>query len=155
MNSLVSTVIPHKFNVATNIIEIFHDLADIIEIVNSCLTLPLVCLMLHFFILNLFSLYNLIWTFMMDYKNFSIVVSTDATFVALNCIFQGMIAHASYATTKEAKMVLIIISKTINNKSCTRDQCKAFKNFLIQSQYRNLKFQNIFFVINWKLIVTV
>lgn len=135
--------------------EIFHDLSDVIEVMNSCVTLPLVGLILHFFILNLFSLYNLVWTFMMDYKNFAIVVLTDATYVALNYIIQGIMAHASNSSTKKAQQISVTVSKIINNDSCTRGQCKVFKNFLTQSHYRNLNFQNNLFVINWKLIVTV
>lgn len=80
---------------------------------------------------------------------------TDATYVMLNYIIQGMMAHASCSATKEAKQTSVVVSKIINGPYCTGNQHEVFKNFLIQNQYRNLQFQNIFFTVNWNLLVTV
>lgn len=155
MNTSLSVIIPCNLKDATNCLKIFHDLSDVIEIINSCVTLPLVSLMLHFFIINLFSLFSLVWTFTIDFEQFPYVFMCDGTFVILNYIIQGIMAHASSSATKEAGRTSVIVSKIINSPYCTGNQRKVFKNFLIQNQYRNLKFQNMFFTINWKLLLAV
>lgn len=136
-------------------LKIFHDLADLIETVNSCLTVPVGFLVLHFFILNLFLLFNNIWSLVRDFESFFLALTTDGTMIILNYAIQSTIAHTSYSTTREAEGISIIVSKIINSAGTSERHREIFKNFLVQNQFRNLNFQNAFFVINWKLLLAV
>lgn len=137
------------------ILKIFHDLADLIDTVNSCLTVPLGCLMLHFFVLNLFLLFNNIWSLMRDYESFFLAFTTDGTMIIVNYAVQGTMAHTSYTTAREAEETAVIVSKIINSRDTSENNREMFKSFLGQNQFRNLNFQNAFFVINWKLLLAV
>lgn len=66
-----------------------------------------------------------------------------------------MIAYAGSSTTQQAEEIAVIVSKIVNSSTCTGNDRKVFKNFLLQNQYRNLKFKNEFFVANWKLLLVV
>lgn len=67
----------------------------------------------------------------------------------------GMIAHAGSSTTQQAEEIAVIVSKIVNSSNCNENDRKVFQNFLLQYQYRNLKFKNEFFVVNWKLLLVV
>lgn len=113
--------------------KIFNVLADAIQTVNSCLTLPLVLVIFHFFILNLFVFFNLAWTAITDFEKFLFVAATDGVFFVFNYSLQGIMTHASVATTHKAEETLVIISKLVNSKDCTRISRKLFKNFLVEN----------------------
>lgn len=86
------------------------------------------------------------------------VLTTDGMFALLNCAIQGMMAHFGSSTTHAAEEIAVIICKIVNNSSSKESKGsdrKVFKSFLEQNQYRNLKLQNEFFAINWKLLLAV
>lgn len=135
--------------------KIFNGLVDAIQSVNSCFTLPLVLVMFHFFILNLFVFFNLVWTAITDFEKFLFVVATDGVFFVFNYSLQGIMVHASVTTTHAAEKTLVIVSKLVNRKDFARSSRKIFKIFLAQNQCRKLEFENHFFTINWKLLLAV
>lgn len=133
----------------------FNGLVDAIQLVNSCLTFPLVLVMFHFFILNLFVFFNLLWTLITDFEKFLFVAATDGVYFVFNYLLQGIMTHASCTTTHEAERTLVIASKLMNKRNCSKSGRKLFKNFLVHNQCRGLKFENMFFTINWKLLLAV
>lgn len=135
-------------------VEIFHDLADLIQKMNSCTTFPIFLVVSYLFMSNLIAFFSLAWAFL-NFELIFAVLTTDGSFIILNSAIQGIMAHAGSSTTREAEEIAVIVSKIINNPSCPQNDRKVFKNFLLQNQYRNLKFQNDFFVINWKLLLAV
>lgn len=121
---------------------------------NSCTTFPLLLVVFNLFVSNLTAIFTMVWT-LFNVKLLLLVLTTDCLFVILNCVVQGMMAHAGSSTTQEAEEIAVIVSKIVNNPSCKESNRKVFKNFLVQNQYRKLEFQNEFFVINWKLLLAV
>lgn len=134
--------------------EIFHDLADVILIINSCMTLHIAAVVFYFFVANLVSIFGFIWT-TVNTKFFYMSLSSDLLFFVLNNVTHGIMAYASSSATQEADKIAVTVSKIINGHRCGRIDQKIFKNFLHQHQYRNLNFENVFFVINWKLVLAV
>lgn len=75
--------------------------------------------------------------------------------ILVNYAIQGTMAHTSYTTTREAEETALIVSKIVNSRDTSESNREIFKSFLGQNQFRNLSFQNAFFVINWKLLLAV
>ena len=61
--------------------------------------------------------------------------------------------YSANSVTAEAKKMSPIIGKLMSE--CSRDDYFELKKFLSQIQTRNLNIQNIFFKINWNLLVVV
>lgn len=136
------------------IFEIFHDLADVIRIANSCMTLPITAVVLYFFVANLVAIFSFIWS-TINAEFFYISLSNDMVFAILNYASLSILTHASNSASQQAEEIAVTVSKIVNNANCSRIHQKVFKNFLHQHQYRNLKFENVFFVISWGLILAV
>lgn len=61
-------------------------------------------------------------------------------------------AHAGSSTTKEAEKTAIIVGRIMNNLN---SDCADFDRFLSQIRIRNLHLQNVFFKINWNVLLAV
>lgn len=140
---------------AALIVTLYHDLCDMIEIINSSLTFPLILVVIHFFVLNLFAIFSHIWIFTQDRENFSVILTTDGVMILLNWFQLCILAHTSTTTTREAEETAVIVSRIVNKHECSKHQQKILKNFLLQNQYRNLKLRTPLFDINWKLLLSV
>ena len=92
---------------------------------------------------------------MRDIQNIYLVLATDGVFIALNYLVQGIFVHASSSTTQEAAQTTVIVSKILNEPLCMNHHRKVLKQFLMQSQHRNLKFETHFFTVNWKFLLAV
>ena len=62
----------------------------------------------------------------------------------------SVLSYSGSSTTQEAKKTAIIVSRLISFS-----EANEFVKFLIQIETRNLKFQNVFFVIDWNIILAV
>jgi hypothetical protein len=82
-------------------------------------------------------------------ENFVIVVSTF--YVTLHIFLKSFIAHFGATLTIEAEEVKIVLSKLSNS---FKDPL-MYHEMLVQVQTRDLRVQNIFFVIDWKFVLTV
>lgn len=140
---------------AWHVLEIYHDLCNVVDMINSTLTFPLVFVIFYFFIMNLFATYNNVYTFFNDPEKLFFVCINDGTWVLVNYVLQSVLIHSSYSTTREAEQSAIIIAKLISSNKCSKIHHDVFSSFLVQNQYRSLKFQTPFFTINWKLLLAV
>lgn len=61
-------------------------------------------------------------------------------------------AHAGSSTTKEAGKTAIIVGRIMNNLN---SDCADFDRFLSQIRIQNLHLQNVFFKINWNVLLAV
>lgn len=137
------------------IASLYHELCDVIDMINSSLASPIVFVVLYLFILNLFSCYTLVWTLFKEPEYLFMVLTTDGSYVMFNNILQAIFIYASTSTTKQAEQTVLIIIKIIYNNECNKDQLKTFKFFLSQTHHRKLKFETSFFTIDWKLLLVV
>lgn len=153
--SAVDVQFCQKLQDPIKIVETYHDLCDIIELVNSAFTFPMIFVVLNCFILNLFSFFTLVWYFVRDFQYFHYPIITDAPWIISNYLLQAILIHACCKTTSEAEKFPIIITNFINTANCNKFGKKVFKSFLIQNQYRNVKFRTVFSTIDWKLLLAV
>lgn len=135
-------------------VELYHNLCDNIQTVNSIFSFPLVFVIFYLFVFDMFSSYNFIAIFKEGLED-PLVFFTDSVTIVFNFVVQAILFHSSSSTTEEFKETSIIISKIINCDNCKKTDKKIFKTFLIQNQYRNLKLETIFFTINWELLAKV
>lgn len=136
-------------------VNLYHELCDVIEIVNSTFTFQLIFVFFYFFILNLLTVFTHIWMFTHYVKYIYGLLSTDGVILLLNYILKSVMIHSSSSTTREAEETAVIVSRIINSGGCNKVQQTTFKKFLSQNQYRNLKLRTALFTINWKLLLTV
>lgn len=149
------TIVRHKPSDPAIIVSIYHDLCEAIELVNTTFTFPLNFIFFHYFVLNLFAIYNLIWTFSSDIGNLAYVFSTDGLYVVYHLVFLSFMIYQSTKSTGEAKQFANVIGKIVNNPECSKSHQKIFKTLLLQNQNQNLQFHTEFFTINWRTMLTV
>lgn len=63
--------------------------------------------------------------------------------------------YATSSLTNEAEGTALIISKIMNESVFNEDQKIDFMFFITQVRARNLNVQNMFFKINWNVLLTV
>lgn len=135
--------------------DLFHSLCDLIEIINSTLTFPLVFVTFYILILNMLSCYSHILSITIMEEQFFMTLLTDGLALAMNLILLMIFIDASVRTTNKMKETPVIISKIVNSKNFSENEQEILTNFLTQIQYRNLNFENPLFTIDWKLLLGV
>lgn len=133
----------------------YHDLCDIIDLVNSSFSFPIIFVFLHFFFTNLIALFNHFWVFLKDFRNFKLILVTEGLWIILNYILQSVFVYLIISTSSEAEKTSVIVSRIINAQDCNESHRKVFKGFLVQNQCRNLKLRTALFGINWSLLLSV
>lgn len=137
------------------IVNLYHELCDSIEIINSTFTLPLIFVFFYFFVVNMLTSFTHIWMFSHYLEYVAVLLSSDGVIMILNLILQGVTIHSSCSTTHEAEETAVIVSRIVNSLEYNKQQRKTLKALLVQIQYRNLKFKTPLFIINWKLLLAV
>lgn len=155
VNNKIFTLVRTKSYDPSMIVLIHHDLCDAIEMVNTTYTFPLNFAFFHFFLLNLFAIYNHVRVASGKKKNLGFVLCTDGPWIVFNFIFQSFMIHLSSETTRQVNETAVIASKIAGNPAFSKNDQELFRSFLLQNQYRNFKLKTSFFTINWKLLLTV
>lgn len=139
-------------NLAKTISELYSQLCEGIEIVNDAFTLQLVPFIIYHMTTNLFTFYGLIREFVVrtslieQIANFGwICSSTFSLSIAL---------YSAVNTQKIALKTPIIISEILKSEKYKTPE-DIFRIFLLEVQHRNISFQNEFFTIDWKLLLSV
>lgn len=73
--------------------------------------------------------------------------------ITLQYFMKLIVVYSASKTTAEAKKTSIIVARLMND--CDDKETFGYSKFLSQIQTRNLNIQNVFFVINWSLLVMV
>lgn len=73
--------------------------------------------------------------------------------IALQYFYKAFAVVSGSRTTAEAEKTSKIISRIMND--CSVEETYEFKKFLMQVQTRNLNIRNVFFSINWNVLLTV
>ena len=75
-------------------------------------------------------------------------------YIVAHFILKTMISHIGYSTTHEAESVKIYFAKAMNTTDSLSEKLLLF-TVLKQIEVRDLRMQNIFFVIDWKILFGV
>lgn len=134
--------------------ELFHQLCDMIDLINDSFTFPLNFIFFDYFISNMLSCFNIFWEYKRNSDLFYVIVN-EATYVIFNYCLQSLCVHASCTLSNEASETSTIVAKVMNSRNFDKSSRKLLKSFLAQHQCRNFKLQTCFFTLNWKLLLTV
>jgi len=153
-NHNLKIVTAYKSSDFGEIPELYHILCDVIELINSTFTSSLVFVEINFLLINIFALYGGLKEVVNNSNWIGLALSSNLSYIAIQNAINVLMIYAGSATTNEAEETNAIISKIIasnrNNKTLLSN-CHDF----LQIRNRNVKLQNIFFTINWKLLLAV
>jgi 7tm Chemosensory receptor len=134
--------------------KLFHQLCDMIDMINASFIFPLNFIFFNFFISNILSCFNIFWEYKKE-SDLLYVIANEGSYFVFNYCIQSLCVHASCTLTNEATETSTIVAKITNNQSFDKSSRKLLKSFLTQHQSRNFKLQTCFFTLNWKLILSV
>jgi hypothetical protein len=106
-------------------------------------------------IVNLFSCYDHILVYATESRYFFDTIVTEGLSTMFTFSLQVLFIYTAVKTSEKLRETPIIVSKIINSENCSENNRKILKIFLAQIHYRNLNFENLLFVIDWKLMLAV
>lgn len=145
----IIVVCQKNFNLKT-FSEIYSDLCDSIELINSTFTFHLVYVMTSLLIIDVFTIYAALREFNSKFFGFFFVINFQC--IVIQYLIKSFAAHAGSSTTKEAAKAIVLVTKM---SASSRDEKTDLDHILHQMQVRNKNLENIFFAINWNLIFAV
>jgi 7tm Chemosensory receptor len=146
---------PRCFNVKV-FSELYFELCDAIDLVNSAFTFNLSFAMLTFLAVEIFGCYGVLREFISREKNLLIFLSlANSVWVSVQYSIKALMAHAGSSTTKEAETSLILVTKLTASLDSVNPLKAELLSLLIQMRTFDKKFKNIFFNIDWRIILSV
>lgn len=152
------TITHHPCSLSFRSISQLHNkLCDLIEIVNSTFTLQLVFVMISIMIVDIFAAYGIICEFLaFQSLGLKYLIVGNSIWLLVQCAIKFFMAHCGSSTTKEAERSLVIVSKLADRIDELDFKAIVDLNLLInQMRARNKNLENIFFAINYKLVLAV
>lgn len=129
--------------------QLYNDLCDAIESVNSIFANQLIFVLTTFICTNVFQIYGAL----RETNGFVILIG--GAWVIIFYSMQFFMAHAGSSTTNEAERSIVMVAKIAGAKKISEDLKWSLNSSLIQMRCRNTKLENIFFTINWRLVLAV
>lgn len=135
--------------------ELYYDLCDAIKIFNATFTIHIVFVMINLLLTDVFAAFGTIRELLMEAKKSRFLVLSNSAWIALHYGIKTLIAFAGSSTTKEAEKTLVLVIQLIGMTNSDKELKTDLNFLLIQMHSRNKNLKNNFFIINWKLILTV
>lgn len=135
--------------------ELFHDLCDLIELVNSTFTFQLLVTILSLLLTNIFAFYGTLREFLAGSNGLGFFIIGNGIWTAIQYFIMVFMAHAGSSTKSEADKSSVIIAKASGTLDAHDYLKTALHYLLIEMRCRNTALQNIFFAINWNVILAV
>lgn len=124
--------------------------------INSLFAVHLIPILFAMLLIDVFGIYDI--TGNLFFTNEVYVVHlyyTAGLYHVIHFMLRIIIAHYGYTATAEGERIKTMMSKITNN-SPNKSQLRVINHdILIQFQTRNLKLRNIFFDVNWNIVVNV
>lgn len=136
--------------------ELYNDLCDSIQLVNSTFTFQLIFVILTLLSADIFAAYDTLRGIMDDDSNQKrCMMWANFVWLSIQYLIKILMAYGGSSSTDEAEKSFVIITRLIES-SCDNNELKVDLNFLLnQMRGRNLKHENILFTINFKLVLAV
>lgn len=134
--------------------ELYDDLCDLIEIINKTFTSQLVFVMAEFMSIEIFSGYGILREVLLTSRKMFLIIG-NLFWIIFQYPVKFFMASAGSGTTDEAEKSLALITKLINRARHDELLRCQLNNLLIQLQCRNKKLSNVFFNINYNVILVV
>lgn len=108
-------------------------------------------------VINIFASYGIVSEFLSNQNvRLKFIIVGNITWLLQQFSIQFFMVHCGSSTTSEAEKSLIIVSQLADRINETDLMTKVNLNIVMnQMRVRNKNLENIFFVINYRLIVTV
>lgn len=135
--------------------KMFGNLCDLIKLMNSTISFPIIFSLANQFAVSILSLYSIIYaiSFPQYYRVFFVIISNIIiTFIQI-CLISG-VTWVGSSIENEFDRTLSVISDRINN-SFDLEINVELSNLSRQLKSRNKKVENLFFVIDFKLMFAV
>jgi hypothetical protein len=131
--------------------EIYHDLCDALEMINSLFTSYLISTLFFYILLDTFSFYTI---FQLRGGNMPeaifMIFFRIAYFITISSA-----SHIGYSTTCVGESIKTDIAKIMNEFPAYHYKKTPYYDLLKQFNVRNLKLQTVFFTIDWKIVLAV
>lgn len=135
--------------------ELYNKLCDILQVISSTFTLHLIIVMLNFTAVEIFGGYGIVREVLLPSRN---VLNLIASFVWILSQYpiKFFMASSGSSTTEEAEKSLVLISKIITSTGEHDQEYKNALNIVLhQMQVREKRLSNIFFNIDYNIILAV
>ncbi|KAG5679296.1 hypothetical protein PVAND_008874 [Polypedilum vanderplanki] len=133
--------------------DIFHELCDSIERINVIYAIHLIPILLLMIISDIFCIYAIARHLILNKTTSDTMISVNSFYFITHSIMKSAIAHIGHTTTLEGEEVRTLVAKITNDAPCKDLSTSIFHNILIQFQTRNLKMKNIFFNVDWRVVL--
>jgi hypothetical protein len=150
----IKNSLSHKTVAHTKLfIELFQDMCDAIDQINSLLTVHLIPLMLAMLLVDIIVVYKLVRFFFTNVPFYRSCIILS--FMVIHFIIRSAVAHFGHSMKcvvqdLKAKVARLIIEPTDNIGSRV-----TLKEFLGQMESRNCSMETVFFSINWSIVINV
>lgn len=135
--------------------QLYNLLCDVIEILNSTFTGQLIFVMISIMVIDIFASYGIIREFLVNQTLMFIIIG-NSIWLSLQFAMKFFMAHCGSSATSEAGKSLILVSQFADRVNETDLMTKINLNLVMnQMRVRNKNLENIFFAINYKLILAV
>lgn len=132
---------------------LYNDLCDAIETINSTFTLQIIFVMANFLATDVFAAYGVLREFLSRSHRLAFMLTGNCSWMLIQYAIKVLTVQAGSSTTNEAEKTVVIVTKIAGNSN---ESFKAELNsFLLHMRCRNKKLENVFFTINWNLILAV
>lgn len=130
-------------------------LCDGIELLNSTFALNLTAVVINILIIKTFHAYEIIWELLSGSEIVTFILLQNGAWLLMQFIFEILISHVGSSVRENASETIVIISKVLNEYELSDDVAFKLQNLASMLNYRNFSVQNVFFIIDWKLLVAV
>lgn len=136
--------------------KLYNDLCDLIELSNETFTWQLIIVMTNLLMIDIFAFYGILREFIVhNVEKFKFLILANTTWCTFQFLIKFFMAYCGKNTTGEAEKSLVIITRLVEQLD-RNDQLTVDLNLLLgQMRGRNKKLENVFFTINYKLILAV
>lgn len=136
------------------IAELFHDLCDAIFKINSIFTPHLIATMTLMMIGDIFVSYQIFYYFLQYQDQTSnFFIFENGFFIISHFLLKCGISYIGHTLMVEAESIKMTIAKSFDVTNC--DKKFEYLQLLAQFNTRNLKLQNVCFVIDWRVVLSV
>lgn len=135
--------------------ELYSDLCDTIEIINSTFTTHIVFVLTLLLVTDILSSYSALREFNKASYMFYFSVGTNGSWTVIMYCVKFFLAYSGDSTTNEAEKTLVLVMKAITDANSNIELRNELNFLLTQMNFRKKVLSNKFFDINWRLILTV
>jgi hypothetical protein len=148
-------VIPKSFDLKL-LSALYNDLCDLIQLINSAFTVPLIFVTLCIVSTDVFAAYGILREYQIgSNKLFVFLLIGNSSWISIQYAIKIFLVNAGSSTTNEAERTLVLVLKSLGTLDSFDYDKNDLKSLLIILRSRKKNLENVFFTLDWKLILTV